>query len=452
MAVSKLWQVRKTLEQVIDYANNPNKTNARLFSDEDYRSLKDVLRYAKDESKTDYEYFCDGINCNTADARNQFIAVKEQFRKLDGVQAYHGVLSFKENEVTPELAQKIGMEFAQRVWGEKFQVVVTTHLNTKHLHCHFVVNSVSFVDGKKLDNEEKAWFHFHHIADELCEKYGLSVIKEPEISKQNKYMQEQDKKISTTRYNIAREAMDKALMNSTSLRQLGAYLQQIGYSYNFNPDRKYWTITPKGYSKPIRLKNLGEQYTNEKIMDRLAENREKPVPKKVTRTPAYMTVPKRKPTVKGYPHRSKVYRLYLFYCYQLGVLPKNKNRDNTKLHYLLKEDLYKVDRITAEVRFMGKHNIETDEQLSRYRKNAVHEMFVLDERREQLYKEQRLKKPKRSLEEIKAEMTETTEKIRELRKEVKLCDNIARRSQIMFNNLQSIEKEELDFKRKERLK
>ena len=147
MAVTKLWKVSVRLGQVLDYTTNPEKTANPEYSPEDYQALKDVLAYAKDEEKTEHEFFCDGINCNVAMARDQFITVKEQFGKPDGIQAYHGYLSFKENEVTPEQAQQIGMEFARKMWGKRFQVVVTTHLNTKHLHCHFVINSVSFVMG-----------------------------------------------------------------------------------------------------------------------------------------------------------------------------------------------------------------------------------------------------------------------------------------------------------------
>lgn len=72
------------------------------------------------------------------------------------------------------------MAFAERMWGDRFQVLVTTHLNTEHLHCHFVVNSVSFKDGKRLQNKEKAWWYFRHIADEVCLEHGLSVVQNPE--------------------------------------------------------------------------------------------------------------------------------------------------------------------------------------------------------------------------------------------------------------------------------
>ena len=158
MAVTKLWSVKSNLKQVIDYAINPEKTAADVYTEEQYQALADVLSYAKDEEKTERELYVDAINCNVATARDQFITVKEQYQKTDGIQAYHGYLSFKEQNITPELAQKIGMEFANEIWGKRFQVVVTTHLNTTHLHCHFVVNSVSFVDGKRLWGEEKAWF------------------------------------------------------------------------------------------------------------------------------------------------------------------------------------------------------------------------------------------------------------------------------------------------------
>ena len=129
MAVTKLWKVSVRLGQVLDYTTNPEKTANPEYSPEDYQALKDVLAYAKDEEKTEHEFFCDGINCNVDMARDQFITVKEQFDKLGGIQAYHGYLSFKENEVTPEQAQQIGIEFATKMWGKRFQVVVTTHLN-----------------------------------------------------------------------------------------------------------------------------------------------------------------------------------------------------------------------------------------------------------------------------------------------------------------------------------
>ena len=120
-------------------------------------------------------------------------------------------MSFKEQDITPELAQKVGMEFASRMWGKRFQIVVTTHLNTKHLHCHFVINSVSFVDGKRLQNDEKVWFKFRYIADEVCKEYGLYFNPTPNRSKQSSYYYNKEKAGMPTRYSTLREVIDLAL-------------------------------------------------------------------------------------------------------------------------------------------------------------------------------------------------------------------------------------------------
>lgn len=140
MAVSKLWSINEGgLSRVLQYAANPKKTNNKLY-----------IR---------------GINCEPETAYEEFTAVKHSYAKTGGIEAYHGYLSFKEQDITPELSLKIGTEFAQEVWGKRFQVLVTVHTDTEHLHCHFVINSVSFVDGKKLWGEEKAWFKFKQTAD-----------------------------------------------------------------------------------------------------------------------------------------------------------------------------------------------------------------------------------------------------------------------------------------------
>ena len=115
--------------------------------------------------------------------------------------------------------QKIGMEFANEVWGKRFQVVVTTHLNTKHLHCHFVINSISFVDGKHLWGEEKAWFKFRKVADRICEKYGLYYDPNPNRSKQSDYLTMKEKAGMPTRYSVAKEAIDYAIDHSKTLKE-----------------------------------------------------------------------------------------------------------------------------------------------------------------------------------------------------------------------------------------
>ena len=135
-----LWKVTYNLKRVLDYATDDSKTdvnNNPQYSENQYQALVDVLAYAQDESKTERELFVDGINCDPANAREAFIGVKNKFGKPEGIQAYHGYISFKEQNISPELAHKVGMKFARRVWGKRFQIVVTTHMNTRHLQDEF---------------------------------------------------------------------------------------------------------------------------------------------------------------------------------------------------------------------------------------------------------------------------------------------------------------------------
>lgn len=452
MAVTKLWSVTTRLGQVIDYATNPEKTSAKIqreYTPEQYQALADVLAYAKDEEKTEQEFYVEGINCNVAIARDQFVTVKEQYGKTDGIQAYHGYLSFKEMDISPEMAQKIGMEFANEVWGKRFQVVVTTHLNTKHPHCHFVINSISFVDGKHLWGEEKAWFKFRKVADRICEKYGLYYDPNPNRSKQSEYLTMKEKAGMPTRYSVVKEVIDYAIAHSKTKKEFEYALKEMGYFYNLSPSRKYWTVTPKGYNKPIRLKNLGEDYTNARIEERLRANRDlidiQPFQRQTYR-PRQYRLPTRKDKIKKV---GGIYGLYLHYCYRLGYLPKYKKQNNARLHYLLKEDLTKLDQITDEVRLLGKHHIVTAEQLFSYKASVEEKIETLTADRTHLRKKIRTKIDDVELSKAKEEISSITEELRTLRKEVRLCDGIAERSKVMEKTLEQIQTEEQKIQRKE---
>ncbi|MGN0245319.1 MAG: relaxase/mobilization nuclease domain-containing protein [Lachnospiraceae bacterium] len=434
MAVSKLWAVSTNLRQVIDYATNPEKTAKKLYSKSDYQALKDVLAYAKNEEKTEKEYFCEGINCNVAIARDQFVSVKEQYAKTDGVQAYHGYLSFKETDITPEFAQKMGMEFAKRVWGKRFQIVVTTHLNTTHLHCHFVINSVSFLDGKKLQNEEKAWFKFRLVADELCREYGLHVIERPERNLSPWFLLQQDNAGLPTRYNQTRWAIDQAIMESRTKEQFRQKLKEMGYTLDYNTKHKYWTIIPKGYEKPIRLYRLGEEYEQHRILERLQENRSKILPKPFQE--------KTKPE-HSYTKFSGLHGLYLHYCYLLGYLPKHKKQNPSKLHYLLRDDLMHLNELTAQVTLLGQHNIQTDEELFAYLQSVEDKIARLESERTKYRND--LKKvgiPDEQQLENKEAIANISKQLQTLRKEAKLCQGIAKRSGSIRAKLEQVLAEE----------
>ena len=144
MAVTKIWAVIKRVDHVVDYATNKEKTKIQMSPNGMYaRDLKDVIDYARNSDKTEEEYFVTGINCEPQSAYEEMQDTKMYYKKNDKILAFHGYQSFAPGETTPEIAHKIGVELAHEIWGDRFQVVVTTHLNTKCLHNHFVINSVS---------------------------------------------------------------------------------------------------------------------------------------------------------------------------------------------------------------------------------------------------------------------------------------------------------------------
>ena len=107
------------------------------------------MAYASDEYKTEKRLYVSGVNVTPDTAKDKMQQTKLRYGKTDGIIAFPAIQSFKPGEVTPELAHKIGVEFAKEMWGDRFEVLIATHLNKEHLHNHFVINSVSFVDGKK---------------------------------------------------------------------------------------------------------------------------------------------------------------------------------------------------------------------------------------------------------------------------------------------------------------
>ena len=144
MAVTKIWTIKDSLQRVLDYAANPDKT--------EYDALAQTLHYAENDAKTklnESAQLVTGIHCRADHAWEDMRAVQEHFGKTDGVVALHAYQSFREGEVTPEQCHEIGVALARKVWGKRFQVLVATHMNTDNLHNHFVINSVSYVDGKK---------------------------------------------------------------------------------------------------------------------------------------------------------------------------------------------------------------------------------------------------------------------------------------------------------------
>ena len=194
MATTSIWKIDKRLDHVIEYTTNPEKT-----SKESYQELHNVIEYANASYKTEEQLYVSTLNCSEETILQDMIETKKKYRKENGILAFHGFQSFVKGEVTPEIAHEIGVKLAEELWGDRFEVVISTHLNTEHIHNHFVLNSVSFKDGKKFYNNRHTYALMRETSDRLCEEYKLNVLEEKPCGKYNidytKYYKEEVKKI-----------------------------------------------------------------------------------------------------------------------------------------------------------------------------------------------------------------------------------------------------------------
>lgn len=145
MATTSLWHIKGRLSDLIAYVENPEKTVPKGTED-----FFNVFSYIQNPQKTADGSFVTSINCLKQTALRQMILTKQRYGKEDNYIAWHGYQSFKPGEVTPERCHEIGVKLAQEMWGDRFQVIITTHLDKGHLHNHFCFNSVSFKDGKSI--------------------------------------------------------------------------------------------------------------------------------------------------------------------------------------------------------------------------------------------------------------------------------------------------------------
>lgn len=463
MAVTSIWRVNGWLGKVVNYVENPDKTVNPEFPgnvdpvERESQSLDDVIAYAINSRKTQQikeeldvlERFVSGVNCHPATAREEMLAVKKHFGKEDGTIAYHGYQSFATGEATPEIAHQIGVELAQRLWGDKYQVVVATHLDkANHLHNHFVLNTVSFIDGIKYHRTAKDYHDLQAASDELCREYGLSVIENPQPGKGKHYGEwraEQEQR--PTWRGLVRSDVDETIHQAMTERQFFENLHRKGYEIKVGKDI---SVRPPGKERFVRLaRNFGENYTLEAIRRRILEQ-----------TRAVRPMPEPMPKSKHYrmsgnwQSRKRVtgFRaLYFHYCYLLGVFPKQKQQNRKRLHFLLREDLIKLKAITQEARLLGEHRIDTAQHLSSYKSELESRIADVTSERRQLYRKQRtaaVKSDEAASNEVRTAISALSKELSKLRREVRLCSDIAERSGVMLERIQKV-REDGETQRKE---
>lgn len=437
MAVTKIKRIRGNPGDPLSYIGNPEKTRNRDFSEADRQALADIIAYAADEKKTEKRYFTTGINCDVENAREQFNITKLSFNKTGGIVCGHCMQSFDGYEVTPEVAHEIGVQMSKELWGDRFQIVVATHLNTNNVHNHIVFNSVSFVDGKRFHFCTEETMRIRAVSDRICRERNLSVIEHPEGKRVPYSLYKMEKAGMPTRYNVARQALDEAISVSANMEEFKSELKKRGYLYQFNPRRKYWTVTPPGWTKAIRTDRLGDQYTREMIQQRVFSNdigvRMQRM-RNECRSSNHYDLKRRIDKIMG---RSGLEKLYLRYCYELGYLPKYR-QNPVRLHAVLKEELLKCDLYSEEAKFLARYNISTEEDLEKKMKSLTKQYSDVSARRDELRQKLRRKMPVEEGAQSREQIRKLTAELKDTRKELKLCRDIRERSGQVERNLETV--------------
>ena len=439
MAVTKIWNIRGKAGSPLEYIANPEKTQ-REFSESERQALADVIAYAANEDKTEKLFYTTGINCSVEFARDQFDTTKLRFGKTGGNVAYHAYQSFAPGEVTPDEAHAIGVQLAKELWGDRFQMVVATHTNSHCVHSHIVINSVSFRDGKKFHDCRDTYKQLREMSDRICLEHGLSIVDTPRGRGVSQYVYKMEKAGMPTRYNVARQAIDEAVSLSLNIDEFKSELRRRGYNYRFDPQRKYWTVTPPGWKKSIRIHQLGSDYTRESIERRIYENDPSVRTERIRqsyRITNHYNLRRRIDRIMG---RTGLEKLYLRYCYELGYLPKYR-QNPTRLHIVLKEDLLKCDQYSEQAKLLSKYRVNTDEDLSILMERIGARMKELSSERDELRLTAKRVLPTAETDKAREDAKELTHAIRELRHEAKVCREVQERTGHVRENLEIIDRD-----------
>lgn len=478
MAIVKLWSCRESVSHssgsiisaTIDYAVNEDKTKniTTVIDDSNIDASNSVIsnavKYVVNEDKTHIkdgsvtqieEVYVSSINCSVDNAETEFMKIKEYWGKTDKTLLWHGVQSFVPGEVTPAEAHEIGMKLAQRMWGDKYQVIVTTHCDKKHIHNHFVFNSVSYIDGKKYNYNNSEIYRFRKESDRLCVEYGLSVIKDNSGRGVSYYEWLNSGNKKTVR-SLIKDDIDLAIENSVSLREVFSYLEN-NLGYIVNTRGKYVTLRPPGSTVAFRLQNIDRnkrypqmpnRYTEEAIIQRL-RNKASTVNYTSHTIPTYKKYHNQmlKSNYDAFDYVDTLFSgttvrgMYWKYYYLLTNVEKQKTKYPQSHFNIRKEALKNISNYSKRIAFMSRNKINTIEDLRVCKE-------LLDKRISNLIKQRdELRYELRFCDDIKqtiitVQITKLNEELQSLRKEQVVCKDIIDSNDCIKEQLQEIESEE----------
>lgn len=433
MAVTAIWDVKGEVGAVIKYTANPSKTwNGSFGEAAQFHAVDNVIQYTSDEIKTEQQLFVTGVNCSSIpkQATEQFIETKKAWSKEGGIVCFHGYQAFKPGEVTPELAHKIGVELAKQLWGDRFEVLVSTHLNTGKIHNHFALNSISYVDGLRYYDQKKTYHRMRELSDNLCREYGLSIITEPKGKKRHIAEVVAEREGRPTKRQLIRGEIDSVLERTNNFRDFCREIQNDGFVLECRGS--FLRIREDRGSKFFRLDRLGDGYSEVNIREKLKANYlNRP------RTPRPRYVPPKREKAQG------LKALYYYYRMLLKNLPQSRP-DSKTAYAVMREDSMRMKKYSDEAKLLAKYNIITADDLHNFTESLGNQFKSLAYSRAILRNKLRRMHDSDEMLPIKQQIAEITDQMAELRKQMKLCEDVALRSGAVETVVNTIEREQTE--------
>ena len=324
MAVTKVLSKKMRLDRLINYVANPDKTD-------DY-----VLTYF--------------YHCHRTNAVKQMLETKNRYSKRDGIQAFHIIQAFDRGEITPELAHQIGNEFIKEHLPD-FEVVLGTHVDKEHIHNHIVLNSVSFMNGKKYHSTAQSYFReVRPISDRLCKEHGLSIIMES-TGKAMSYVEWKLKQAGVyTEREFFELDLEECMANASEPGEVYKLMEARGYTVTHNS--KYPTFTPYKSTHAYRAKRQGKSLTEDELFGIIDHDLRFGTKETLLCKREYVHC---RPQVRitGY------ITIFPYWMYVLGFVGQGK-RTNYRIDY---SEVKKLKRYIKDHDFIEKYGIDNEDQL-----------------------------------------------------------------------------------------
>ena len=484
MATTSLWPIyasgkkggnrslRSVINQLVEYAENEKKTKPdkdrikekpaadnklkigqEATENDKLAALKDVVNYVSD--KNEGVRYVTGINCTAEHAAEEMHVTKKKWAEKGNRVLYHGYQSFSPGEADPDKVHEIGVRLARELWGDRFEVVVATHLDRQHLHNHFVINATSFSEGKKF-SWDKEYPKMKRLSDSICREEALSIVSDSRDISRHRGAVRAENEGRYTIESIMKEDIDSCIRCAGTYSEWMRLMKDKGY--RIDASGKYLRVFPYGHSKCIRIdRRWGEDYSAEGIAKRIesevvgstkqqvysgfmqistgdspeyrGNESDSPEPNR-----SYEYVNERTDVLRlfremtegksgAYPKGLQVY--YLRFIVKMGYYRRTGRIAHT--HYVLREELTKLDKYIDESRFLIKNGITSTYQLEKFERREKDSLTVLyDEQRKLRNNIRRCDEKNRTL--LEEDLKDVNLLVKNAKYNVKLCEDILSRA------------------------